>query len=162
MDDAPPGYREVYAKALDALSRRARSTKELERWLAARDLPGEYIRSAIEQLAAAGYLNDAEYARSFVRSRAAGRGMSSRRVAAELAHRGVARDVVQEAIAEVTRDECLDERAQAEAAAVKKLRTLARLEPDVRRRRLMGFLARRGFSSELVRETVRKLTLATG
>ena len=63
-----------------------------------------------------------------------------------------------DAINEVMADENVDERAMVEAAAVKKLRTLAKLEPDVRRRRLYGFLARKGYAPDLVRETVAKFT----
>ena len=156
-DDAPPGFRETYAKALDALARRARSVEELERWLAERDHAVEHIAATIERLTALGYLDDAEYARQFARSRAMGRGLSRWRIQAELARRGVARELVDAAIAEVMADEQVDERALVEAAAVKKLRTLAKLEPDVRRRRLYAFLARRGYAPDLVRATVAKL-----
>ena len=40
----------------------------------------------------------------------------------------------------------------------KKLRSLSRLQPDVRRRRLYGFLARRGYPPDFVREVVNRLT----
>jgi regulatory protein len=106
-------------------------------------------------------LNDADYAVLFTRSRATTRGMSRRRIAAELAKRGVARDLVDAAITEVMADESIDERAIVEAAAAKKFRSLAKLEPDVQRRRLYGFLARKGFAPDLVRETVAKLTRTT-
>ena len=84
--------------------------------------------------------------------------MSRRRIAAELAKRGVARELADAAIAEVMSDENIDERAIVEAAAAKKFRSFAKLDADVQRRRLYGFLARKGFAPDLVRETVQRLT----
>jgi regulatory protein len=84
--------------------------------------------------------------------------MSRRRIAAELAKRGVERAIADVAIAEVMDDEAIDERAMVIAAAQKKLRSLAKLEPDVQRRRLYGFLARKGYPADLVRDAVAKLT----
>jgi SOS response regulatory protein OraA/RecX len=57
-------------------------------------------------------------------------------------------------------DELVDERALVESAARKKMRSLGKLDPDVRRRRLLGFLARRGYDASLVRETVARLSRA--
>ena len=156
--DSPPSFRETYAKALDALARRARSTKELERWLADRDHVAEHIAAAIERLTALGYLDDAEFARSFTRSRVLGKGMSRYRIQGELARRGVARDLVDAAIADVMADEGVDERAQVEAVAKKKLRSLAKLDAVTRKRRLYAFLSRRGYAPDLVREAVASLT----
>ena len=59
-------------------------------------------------------------------------------------------------------DDAVDEQALVEAAAKKKLRSLAKLEPEVQRRRLYGFLARQGFPADLVRATVAKFTRGRG
>jgi regulatory protein len=155
---AGDAFRATYRKALEALTRRARSTAELERWLTERDHAREHIELSIARLKSLGYLDDAQYARAFARSRAIARGMSRRRIRAELVHRGVARELIDAAIAEVMEEEGVDERALVEAAAAKKLRGMTKLEPEVRRRRLYGFLARRGYAADLVRETVAKLT----
>ncbi len=148
----------AYNKALEALARGAKSTRDLGRWLARRDHAPEDVSAVLTRLTERGLLNDADYAVLFTRSRATTRGMSRRRIAAELAKRGVARDLVDAAITEVMADESIDERAIVEAAAAKKFRALAKLEPDVQRRRLYGFLARKGFAPDLVRETVAKFT----
>jgi regulatory protein len=148
----------AYDKALECLARGARSTKDLARWLAQREHSQEHIAAALERLTELGLLNDVEFARSFARSRATARAMSRRRIQAELARRGIARNLADAALAEVMDDESVDERAMVEAAAVRKLRTLGKLAPDVQRRRLYGFLSRKGHPAELVREAVAKLT----
>jgi regulatory protein len=145
------------AHAVEALARSARSANELARWLAQREHPADEISAAIARLTERGMLNDADYALAFARSRAIGRGMSRRRIQAELYRRGVARDLVDAAINAVMTDEKVDERAMVEAAGAKKVRSLTKLEPDVQRRRLYSFLARKGYPPDLVRETVKKL-----
>ena len=148
----------AFDKGMAALAIRARSERELARWLAQKGHAVEHVTPAIERLSALGFLNDAEFARSFARSRAVGRGMPGRRIQAELARRGVSPALAVAAIADVMEDEGVDESALVEAAAVKKLRSLAQFEPEVRRRRLYGFLARKGFAADRIHEILRRLT----
>ena len=108
-------------------------------------------------LTAAGLLDDAAYARSFVRSKVSSQGFSRRRLQQELAKRGVARDVADAAIVEVLHDDEVDEGANVERAALKKLRTLRGLDEETQRRRLYGYLARRGYSAGDVRVVLERL-----
>ncbi len=148
----------AYNKAIECLARAPRSTKDLTRWLLEREYTAEDVAAAIEKLTARGLLNDAQFAVLFTRSRMLNRGMSRLRIQLELAKRGIARDLVDAAITEVMADESFDERAMVEAAATKKFRSLAKLDPEVQKRRLYGFLARKGYPGNLVRETVERLT----
>jgi regulatory protein len=150
----------AYNRSLDALSRRSRSVKDLERWLKDREYSPEEITEAVERLTSAGLLNDERFAHSFARSRLVDRGMSKRRVSMELARHGIARELVDQVIGEVVADEGIDEDATVEAVARKKWRSLAKLEPQVGERRLMGFLARKGFDGDAVRRVVRRVTAA--
>ncbi len=147
----------AFDAALGALARRGRSTRELERWLAQREHSRENVARALDRLTSLGFLDDAEFARAFARNRALGRGMSRRRIQAELARRGVAREVVDAAVGGVMADESVDERALAESAGEKKVKSLRKLEPAVQRRRLYAYLARRGYAADLVRATVDRL-----
>jgi len=150
----------TYNKALEVLARGPKSVHALTRWLLDRDHPAEEVTAAIDQLTSRGLLNDAAYATMFARSRFTTHHMSRRRIGAELAKRGVDRAIADAAINEVIVDEEIDESAMVESAAVKKYRTLEKLEPDVRRRRLYGFLARKGYAPDLVRAAVKRLTSA--
>jgi regulatory protein len=157
MAEATP-FSSAYNKALECLARGAKSTRDLGRWLAQREHAPDDVSAVLARLTERGLLNDADYAVLFTRSRATTRGMSRRRIAAELAKRGVARELVDAAIAEVMADESIDEQAMVDAAAKKKFRSLEKLEPTVRRQRLYGFLARKGYPPDLVRETVKRFT----
>jgi regulatory protein len=157
-----------YDAAVATLGARARSVADLQRYLRTKDFTDAEIQPAADKLQALGLLDDLEYARTYARSRLApSRGMGPRRVAMELARKGVARPIVDRVLSE-----CADERealqgeaaeggeppmSAAQQAAAKKLRSLAGLDPAVQRRRLHGFLARRGFSSGEIAEVLRGL-----
>ncbi len=156
-----PGAKPVpsaYNRALDALSRRARSSAELARWLRDRQYEPDDVAATIERLTAAGLLNDEAFAAGFARSRLVDRKLSRRRVLAELGQRGISRAVADAAVRDVAEDEGVDEVAAATAVASKKLRTMASLAPDAQRRRLFAFLARRGYGADVVRRVVAELT----
>ena len=144
-------------RAIEALARRPRSVRELERWLDDRDYPAEEISVTVEHLSARGLLNDAEYAKSFVRSRLLTRGQSRRRIQGELARRGISRELADEAINDVMAAEATTDAELVERAALKKLRSLGKLDPEVRRRRLLGFLTRQGFPVGMAYEAAERL-----
>jgi regulatory protein len=141
---------------LAALARRGRSRRELERWLLQRTHTREDVRLAIERLSALGLLDDERYARSVARSKMAAGKLSRRRIAMELARRGIEREVADRVMREAVEAEGFDECGALEAAAARRSRALASLEPAVARRRLMGFLLRRGFDGDAVRDVVRR------
>jgi regulatory protein len=154
-------FADTYNKALEVLARGPKATKDLGRWLAQREHTPDDIQATLARLTERGLLDDAAYATMFARSRLTTHHMSRRRIGAELAKRGVERALADAAIAEVMDDEAIDERAMVNAAGAKKLRSLAKLEPDVQRRRLYGFLARKGYPADLVREAVATLMAPT-
>lgn len=147
----------VYDRALAMLAARARAGAELRRSLVAKKEEPALVDAAIERLRATGLLDDADFARQFARSKALGAGMSRRRLRQELGRRGVASELSGEAIDEVFAEEQIDEDALVEAAARKKLRTLAKLDPETQRRRLYAYLARRGYDADDVSRVVREL-----
>ena len=145
----------TYDRALNMIALRARSATELRRLLVRKGEPSEIVDVAIERLLRAGFLDDSSFARQFARSKAVGAGLSRRRVQQELARRGVARETAESAIAEVFAEEQLDDAETIDRVARKKLKSLARLDPQVQRRRLYAFLARRGYEVDDIARTVR-------
>jgi regulatory protein len=155
--EAPRDPARTYSRSLDMLARAPRSVRDLRRRLLRKGEGEADVDAAIERLTAAGLLDDAAFARAFVRTKVASQGFSRRRLQQELAKRGVARDVADAAIVEVLHDDEVDEVANIERAALKKLRTLRGLDEDTRRRRLYGYLARRGYSVDDVRVVLDRL-----
>jgi regulatory protein len=146
---------QTYDRALNLLAFQARSARDLRRKLVQKGEPAEHVERAIERLTAQGLLDDAQFARQLARSKVASQGASRRRLQQEMFKRGVAREVADEAIAEVYEDEQVDEGVLVEEVARKKVRSLAKLDPEARRRRLYAFLARRGYEGEAIRRAMR-------
>ena len=152
-----PDPARVYARSLDILARAPRSIRDLRRRLLLKGEQEADVEATVERLMAAGLLDDAAYARAFVRAKVSSQGFSRRRLQQELAKRGVARDIADAAIVEVLHDDNVDETANIDRVARKKLRTLSGLDPDTQRRRLFAFLARRGYDVDDVRAVVERL-----
>ena len=148
----------VYDRALNMLACRARSCAELTRALVRKGAERPVVDRAIARLREHGLIDDAEFAQAFTRARVLGANHSRRRVQQELARKGVAREVIDAAIDAVFEEEGVDQGDLVEVVARRKLRTLATLEPHVRRRRLYAFLARRGYDGEDIRRAMEEIS----
>jgi regulatory protein len=144
----------TFDRALAMLAARPRAARDLERMLVRKGEPAEHVAAAVERLISLGILDDAQFARQFIRAKIAGAGLSRRRLQSELWRRGVARDVIDAALAEVLVEDEVDEDAQIAQVAAKKLRTLRSADPATARRRLYAFLARRGYDGSAIRRVM--------
>jgi regulatory protein len=108
---------------------------------------------AVGRLEVAGVLDDATYARHFVRVRAP-RGHGPTRLLHDLLSKGVDRRLAERAIAEVLDEDGVNGPAQARALALKRMAQLKGLAPPQQRRRLLAYLARRGFRGHEIQEMV--------
>ncbi|GAB3624867.1 hypothetical protein GCM10027418_29520 [Mariniluteicoccus endophyticus] len=132
---------------LRALTMRAHSRHELAETLRKKEIPAESIERVLDRMDEVGLVDDEKFAASWVESRQQRRHLSRRALRDELTRKGVDREVVDQALAEVDPS---DEHAAALALAEKKLRSMGRLDAAVKRRRLAGALARKGFSHGIV------------
>ena len=155
MPDSNKPKKSTYERALDMLEAHARAADELRRLLLKKGEPPHEVDAAIERLHIAGLLDDANFARQLTRSKALGAGLSRRRIQQELTKRGVAREIADGAIEEVFDEEGVDEDVSIERVARKKLRMLAKVDDATRKRRLYGFLARRGYDHEDIQRVLR-------
>jgi regulatory protein len=146
----------VLDRALRLLSVRGRATSELSRaLLRAKDRPrADDVNWAIRRLTEQGYLDDARFAEQFVRDRAVARGWGKGRLRQELRRRGVAPAHVEPALSQADEDAALDDSRSAHEVARKWRRTHSARDPDRDRQRLYGFLARRGFSPDVIRDAM--------
>ncbi|MCO1595976.1 recombination regulator RecX [Micromonospora sp. RHAY321] len=140
---APPRDESEVAReiCLRQLAVRPRTRAELAGALAKRGISEQVSAEVLDRYDEVGIIDDAAFARAWVSSRHAGRGLARRALANELRQKGVDGDVATEALGE------LDEETEADTARAlveRKLRT-ARGEPDAVFRRLVGMLARKGY-----------------
>ena len=148
----------AYNYALNLLSARPYAIKALHRKLLQKEYSAADADDAIRRLVDNGLLNDAKYAEQYARSKIVSSGVSKRRLSQDLYRKGIKGDVATTAIANVIADEEIDTAAIVEKVARKKLAQLGDLEPLVLRRRLFGFLARRGYDVDEIKRVVSSLT----
>ena len=150
------GASEAMERTLHYLSYRPRTNREVRTYLRTHGLAA-FAEHAISRCEELGYLDDEAYAVSFVRDRIrlGPRGMP--RLVSELLSRGVDREIAERAIGVALADEDVTEEELLRRVALRRLRSLRDVEPEVARRRLASFLDRRGFRTGAIRELVREL-----
>jgi regulatory protein len=136
------------------LTFRPRSRAELKQKLADKGFDEAIIEAVVVDLERLGYVNDRQFAEQWATSRVRLQGFGRRRIEQELRNKGVGRDTMAEALAGVFGPETDLETAR--GAAEKKLNTMNSLDREARRRRLSGFLERKGFSFEIIWKVVKE------
>jgi regulatory protein len=118
--------------------------------------PPNAVDGALERLASQGLINDAQFATDYARQKSQ-RGRGAARLVRDLQAQGVERRVAEDAVATALAAEGVDASDAVRVLAEKRARQLAGLPAPVRKRRLVAFLARRGFGGAEVRELVERL-----
>jgi regulatory protein len=142
--------------ALRLLERTRRTRSDLMRRLRDKGYDPAVIGQVIERLAGVGLIDDVEYARAYLAGRWGRRAAGWRVLENDLRRRGVSPDDIAAARAgfELERGG-VDELAGALRAIEQAARRYVKLEPRVRRQRLWGMLARKGFDGETIEAALR-------
>jgi regulatory protein len=151
----PPADHEAVARKilLDQLTGQPRSRSELATKLARKQVPDEVAERLLDRFEEVGLVDDEAFARDWVRSRQAGRGLARRALTVELRRKGVDPQVVDEVVQEVDPD---DEMETARRLVRRKLPSLRRFDEVTQVRRLTGMLARKGYPSGVAFTVVRE------
>jgi regulatory protein len=136
------------------LTYRPRSIAEIESKLRDKGFSDAVVRQVISDLIRLDYVNDREFARHWTRSRVRLRGFGRRRIEQELRNKGIGRDIIRLTFAELLDDD--SEFVTAKQTARKKLATMKSIDRETRRRRLAGFLERKGFPFEVIGRVLRE------
>ena len=145
----------AYRTALRSLERRPFARADLGRRLQRKGHPREAVAAALDRLVALGLLDDAAFASSYVETRAA-RGRGPSRLTRDLLAMGVERRLIDRALAAQAADHP-GAGAVPRALAARRAAQLGDLPRPVKRRRLLAFLARRGFAGREVGDLVREV-----
>jgi len=143
--------------AVNYISYRPRSTREVSRHLMRKGYSKDLARSVAQHLQKAGLINDAEFAAMFVRDRIARRPVGRAFLRRALQEKGISPQLVEQVLNKALSDEAQQEAARELAA--KRLRlhqsSYAKLDAAHKKKRLFEYLLRRGFSIEIATKTVR-------
>jgi regulatory protein len=142
----------AYRTALRGLEIRSFARGDLSRRLVRKGHPRPAVDAALQRVHELGLLDDAAYARTYVQTRAA-RGRGPVRLTRDLLSMGVERSLIDRAL-EAEWPEGSDQSAVPLALARKRAGQLAGLPRQTRRRRVVAYLARRGFTGREISEMV--------
>lgn len=141
----------------------AKTRGQLRKKLQAEGFEAELIEPLLDKFETAKLIDDAEYAQTFVAQKSRTKKLSRAALRRELAERGVRGEEAENALAQRTDEQ---EREDAAELVRKKLRPgldlSDRAEKDKVTRRLLGMLARRGYSSSVSMSVIREELAAYG
>lgn len=143
---------------LRQLSMAPRSRHQLLVKLLERGIPESVAGEVLDRYEEVQLVDDAEFARMWVRSRAQTRSLARSALKRELADKGISGELAEEALSQRTDEE---ERAAAEDLVRRKARPVTnsgdRVARDKQVRRLVAMLARKGYSPSLAFSLVREV-----
>lgn len=131
---------------LRRLSHAPRTRKELAKDLKDKDISDEVANVALDRFEEVGLINDQALASNYVSSQHERKGLGKNALRQQLRAKGVSDDVALEAISQISDDQ---EFQAAFALACKKIRSLQRDDAKTQLRKIVGVLARKGYSSNL-------------
>ena len=141
----------AYRAVLAALGRRGHARRELERKLRRRGHPPDAVEAALERATRSGLVNDPAFAANFIQLKA-DRGRGPARLRRDLLLLGVEGEIIDRALLHYFGAE--PDLTTPKALAARRAAQLRDLPPPVRRRRVLAYLARRGFTGRDVRSVV--------
>lgn len=138
----------AYQKALNFLSFRSRSQDEVIKNLSKHGFSEGVIADVLSRLERQKLVDDFSFAQTWVENRSEFRPRGRRALRMELRQKGIANELIEEALKDI------DEKALAYQAATMQTRKYNRLDWDDYRKKMIGFLARRGFNYGTAAEVV--------
>jgi regulatory protein len=131
-----------YLRALDLISRRLRSEREIRDYGFKKHWSEQNIERVVKRLYEHGYLNDEKFAAAFMRSKAATQNKSLRQLKLALRRKGISQEIITAAIAA--------EENYSEAESLKKLIQKKRSRYDDPKK-LVAYLVRQGYNYDDVK-----------
>jgi SOS response regulatory protein OraA/RecX len=147
---------ELYTAAINGLARRAYSVYEMRTYLERRAEDKDAVKSVLDRLKHLEYLDDARYARQFVRLHTELRKQGAFRIARDLRARGVPDRHIESALAERSPDS--SESTLVRERLQRRIKSLRGPLDERRVASLYRGLLRAGFSADTIRRELSALT----
>lgn len=128
------------SKALNYLSFRDRTADELRRYLTGKGFPKDMVEQVLEWTLEYRMIDDRDFTSRWIENRKQLKPMGKRRIAFELKNKGIAEEIVQDQLEQLTEED------EVQAALSLARSRLSRATRPITRERLMAWLMRRGFS----------------
>ncbi len=139
--------------SLKYLSYRSRSVKEVYDYLLRKNFIEDTINSVLKKLTDLKFLNDLEFGRQWIESRQKYKGKSKFILKNELRLKGLGAEIIESLL-----KEAIDDFDTARELFEKKRKSLDKLPPIEFKKKMAGFLQRKGFSFDIVNKLFRSNT----
>lgn len=149
--DSEDAVEKAKQSAYSYLSYRPRSTAEVRQNLLKKEYDETVVEQVITRLTDLNLINDREFARYWIEQRETFKPRSQRALRQELYQKGIGRELIDEAVANV------DEMAAAHKAAEKKAQRWIQLPREDFFSKMNGFLQRRGFNYAITKTVTEEL-----
>ena len=146
----------AYNKALDYLSYQLRTEKEIIQYLQQHEFTDLQIEPVLQRLRAQGYINDLEYAKSYVRTIAKTSDKGPKVITQNLRKKGVLENDIETALDEFSSEDQLQNSIK---IAEKLTRKYHREAFKIQIQKIKNGLFAKGFSSEIATEAINQLGL---
>jgi len=142
------------ATALRFLKIAPRSIAELKEKLGSKGFSSTEIEKTLLDLMASGLLDDRAFTKSWINYRLA-RPFGFRRIIQELKAKGIDKEIIEQAVAEIK--DSYDPENVALELARRRWQRLPAIDPEKKKKRVLDFLLRRGFDADTVMKILKKL-----
>ncbi len=153
-DMIPRPLRQAKQAALVLLKFRARSENELQKRLRRKGFSEIIIQNVLKDLKKTGLVDDAQFAQDWIENRY-GQSYGPLRIKKELTEKGLDQQLISQKMESLRCQS--SEKEIIEILIRKKMKTLNKLNPRIRKQRLYGYLLRRGFDPNLSEEAINQL-----
>ena len=143
----------VTSYALNLLSYRQRSEKEILDALKRKGYKDVFIEHTIHYLKTNNYIDDVSFSTSFIRDKINLNGYGSKRIGYELYNKGVSKEIIESCL-EIDSE---DEYNKALLLGSKKINSYKEENRNTTYRKLGGYLQRKGYSYDIVSKVLREL-----
>lgn len=146
-------FEKYYATALRFLGYRSRSEKEIRDNLTKKKAPSEVVETVISKLKAQKFVNDEKFAKAWIESRLRFKPRAIRLIKIELKQKGIDSEIIEKVLGN-TETKIVSEVESAKKLVEKKIEKYKELPRQEIYQKLGGFLARRGFDWDTIKESI--------
>ena len=152
----PELFKKAKTQAFRFLSYRDRSHWEFAQYLEKKEFPHPVIQQTLDYLTELNYINDQRFALQWSQFKISKNKIGRSRLYIELSGKGIDKDIIEKTLNVIYEDN--PEKDLAERCARKKWVSLKGVEIKKKKQRLVQFMQRRGFSSDIIYQSLKTLT----
>ena len=152
----PESFKKAKGHAIRFLSYRDRSNWELAQYLKKKEYSHPVIQQTLDYLAEINYINDQRFALQWSQFQINKKKIGRSRLYFELSGKGIDKALIEKTLNTIYEDN--PEKDIAAQCARKKWVSLKGMEKEKKKQRLVQFMQRRGFSSDIIYQSLKTLT----